>query len=93
MTKKLRTTPDGSAWAARGMFIGADRAIEILQCSRSLFYERLKTHAYREATLRAGDPRPTEKTFRLPDLIIDEERRIAECTRRGRKHGWERVYD
>jgi hypothetical protein len=96
MAKKLSTTPDNggaSTWVTAGTFVTADSAIEILQCSRSLFYERVKAGIYREAELRAGDPAPTEKTFRLPDLVVDEERRIHECTRRGRKHGWERVYD
>lgn len=72
-----------------GMFVDVATAIRILRCSRITFYRRVKDGIYREARFRVGDPAPTERLFRAPELIVDEERRIHACQRAGHRTGWE----
>jgi hypothetical protein len=93
---KLKVVDDGdsrppdSAWARTGMFVNVADAVKLLHCSRSTFFTRLRNEVYREARIRVGDEPFTEKVFRAPELLRDEERRCRACELRGEKAGWER---
>jgi hypothetical protein len=52
--------------------VNASQAIELLSISRSNFFQRVRDGVYREARLRASDPKPREKLFRAHEITSDE---------------------
>ena len=63
--------------------VDAAGAVELLRCSRSNFFTRVREGVYRTATLRAGDAAPKMRLFRPCELVSDEVRRLEAVQRAG----------